>query len=390
MSQSESGMRERTVQLAIRVWTVVGSLLLLWAAAWLLARLAPVLTPIALALVIVFVLKGPVNRMQDVGVPRVLAVVLAYLGALVVLAVIVLVVGPALARRIGEFIQAFPTYYERAYAFFLGLVEQYRALSVPDWLTQMMDEAQSQVMTSLSGLSRRAASGLFTAGGQAVGFIFNSFMALVIAFYLLKDLPRIREGAFRLVPEPRRAEARRLYCDVVNAIGGYIRGQLIVAAFVGVLAWLVLWIIGVPYPAVIGLITGVFNVVPYLGAIIGAAVAAIAAAFVSPWLAVVAVLALVAVQQVEGLFISPRVMSKQVNLHPVAVIIALLVGGTLMGFVGLLIAIPVTAAGKGILVYYLEKHGLWEPEARPIRRLWRARRKTEGDSGKSEVDGQEE
>jgi predicted PurR-regulated permease PerM len=356
--------RDKWSRLAIVGWAIIGLLVLLAVFMWLLGRLTPVITPLALAVVIVFFLKGPVNWFEDRGVNRTLAVLIAYLVGIIALSVFFTIIAPLVAERVGLFIQEFPAYYDRALEIWADVQMQYRALDFPDWITDTLTQAQDQIVASATDLSQSVASGLFVAGGQAVGFVFNLVMSAVIAFYLLKDLPRIRTAAFRLVPEERREEATHLYATVIGAIGGYIRGQIIVAAFVGVLAYVVLALLGVPFPLVIGLITGIFNVVPYLGAIIGAAIAAMAAAFVDPWLAVWAILGLVAVQQIEGLVISPRVMSEQVDLHPVAVILALLAGGTLLGFVGLLIAIPLAAAGKGVLVYYLQKHGDWCPQPR--------------------------
>jgi predicted PurR-regulated permease PerM len=357
VSAETASSRERWTRVGLVAWAFVGILVLSAATLWLLGRLTAVLTPLVLALVIVFFLKGPVNWLVDRGLKRTLAVVVAYLGGIVTAALFFTFVVPFIAERVNLFVEAFPTYYDQAYDVWLDVQAQYRALTIPGWLQQAIDSAQDEIVTWASNLSRRTAAGLFAAGGQAVGFLFNSVMSLVIAFYLLKDLPRLREGALRLLPESRRTEARHLYCTVVGAVGGFIRGQLIVAAAVGILTTIALALLGVPFPVVIGMATGIFNVIPYFGAIIGAALAAISAAFVDPWLALWAVLALVAIQQVEGLFISPRVMSDQVDLHPVAVILSLLAGGTLLGFVGLLIAIPVASAVKGVAVYYLEKHG---------------------------------
>lgn len=369
MSPVES-RRDRWSRIGVTSWAVVGMIVLFAVALWLLARLEAVLTPLALALVIVFFLKAPVNWLCSRGVPRTAAVLLAYVLGIGVLVGFSIFILPTIASRFGQFFEQFPVYYDRVYQLWVDIQDRYRALAVPSWLEAAITDAQDEVVTQGTALSRRLASGVFAAGGQAVNFFFNIIMSAVISFYLLKDLPKIREGALALLPESRRPEARHLYSTVVGAIGGFIRGQIIVAAFVGVLAYIVLALIGVPFPLVIGLITGVFNVIPYFGAIVGAVTAAVAAAFVDPWLALWAVLALVAVQQVESLVISPRVMSQAVDLHPVAVILSLLAGGTLLGFTGLLIAIPIAAAAKGVSVYYLEKHGMWQPAPRYSTRLW--------------------
>jgi predicted PurR-regulated permease PerM len=115
-------------------------------------------------------------------------------------------------------------------------------------------------------------------------------------------------------------------------------------------------VIGVPYSLVIGLLAGVLNVIPWIGPALTAIIAGIAAAFVSPLHIVGALLVCVGAQQTTEIFIQPRVMSEQVDLHPLVVIFSLLAGGTLFGFAGLVLAIPVAAIGKGLFVYYFEKY----------------------------------
>ncbi|MDP2232806.1 MAG: AI-2E family transporter, partial [Actinomycetota bacterium] len=121
------------------------------------------------------------------------------------------------------------------------------------------------------------------------------------------------------------------------------------------LVWIGLAIVGVPYALVLGLSTGILNVVPYLGPFVGALIAGIVGLFVSPMTGLLAVVVIIAAQQLTDVFVTPRVMSSQVDLHPLLVIFSLLVGGTLFGFWGLILAIPVAAIGKGLFVYYYER-----------------------------------
>ena len=386
---------ERWTRVAIVSWAVVGLLVLFAALMWLLGRLSAAITPLVLALVIVFFLKGMVNWFTDRGVNRILAVAASYLIGIIVVSVFMTVIIPPLGGQVGEFIDKFPTYYDEAYQLWQDVAERYEAVTVPVWIEDAANSAKDEVVSQVGQWSRRTASGVFAAGSQAVGFFVNLVLSVVIAFYVLKDLPRLRESALRIVPDRRRAEARHLYCTVVRAIGGYIRGQLIISLIVGVLTTIGMWIAGVPFPLVIGLITGVFNIVPYLGPVIGGVVAAISGAFVSPTLAIVAAAVVIGVQQVDGWFISPRIMSDQVDLHPVAVIISLLVGGTLLGFTGLLVAIPLAAAGKGVAVYYMEEHGARVvPESAPSRRRRRSAvpwaRKVARDDGEEDAGTDEE
>jgi len=350
--------RSAWVGIGVMSWSVIGMLILAAIGLYVIGRISSAIVPLALAVVIVVVLKGSVNRFEGMGMKRGWAVGLAYLVSAGLSALAGVFIIPPLIDQGRQFVIEFPKYYERVYELWIDLQTQSASWTLPVWVEDALANAQESISGVLLDWSQQAASGLFTAGSQVIGLVFNVVLALVIAFYLLRDLPRIREGLINMLPERQRSDARKLYVRIVVVIGGYLKGQLIISAFVGLLSAIGLGLLGVPFALFIGLLVGVFNIVPYLGPVVGSVVAAISAAFVDPWLALWAVLLLVAVQQVEGLFLSPRIMSEQVDLHPVLVILSMLVGGTLLGFVGLLIAIPIAAAGKGVLSFFFEKYGI--------------------------------
>jgi predicted PurR-regulated permease PerM len=130
----------------------------------------------------------------------------------------------------------------------------------------------------------------------------------------------------------------------------------IISLVTGVIVTIGLWLIGVPYSLVIGLLATVLNFIPWIGPTLTAIIAGIVAAFISPLHILGAVAISIAAQQVTEYFVQPRVMSEQVDLHPLLVIFSLLAGATLFGFAGLLLSIPVAAIGKGLFVYYFEKY----------------------------------
>jgi predicted PurR-regulated permease PerM len=138
-------------------------------------------------------------------------------------------------------------------------------------------------------------------------------------------------------------------------VGGYLKGQTVASLVTGTLAGVGLAIIGAPYGLVLAMITFIFNYVPYVGPLLSGLLAGAAGAFVSPLIAVLAIAVVIGAQQLTDLFVTPRVMSEQVDLHPVLVIFSLLVGGTLFGFWGLIFAIPVAATVNGLFVYYYER-----------------------------------
>jgi predicted PurR-regulated permease PerM len=195
-----------------------------------------------------------------------------------------------------------------------------------------------------------------------IGLIF--IIGPIIAFYLLVDLPHIRRVAEGLIPESRRGEALLVGRRLNRAIGGYFRGQLAIAAIVGTMASIGLAIVGLDFWLVVGLIAGLFNMVPLIGPYIGAVpgvVIALTTADVRTAIWVVVIM--VVVQQIDNHFISPVVMQRAVKLHPAVVMLALLAGGTLGGFFGLLMAVPVTAVLKVLLGHLWRTYVLGEPLA---------------------------
>jgi predicted PurR-regulated permease PerM len=216
----------------------------------------------------------------------------------------------------------------------------------------------------------------FTRGlfGVAVVFIVGP----ILAFYFLVDLPKIKRGLRAMVPARRRAEYEAVMGKVGRAIGGFFRGQLLVALFVGITSALALWAVGLPFWAVVGLIAGLFNLIPLIGPFI-AAIVAVLIAFTTDtagggllnleagWpLAVGSAVALLIVQQIDNHIMSPNIVARTVNLHPVTVMLGLLAGGTLLGLWGMLLAVPTLATVKVLLLHTWDTRMRWPPVESPV------------------------
>jgi predicted PurR-regulated permease PerM len=188
------------------------------------------------------------------------------------------------------------------------------------------------------------------------------FIAPIIAFYLLMDLPHIRRVAESLIPKKIKPEVMLVGTRLNRAIGGFLRGQLMVALMVGIMCSIGLWIIGLRAWLIVGMVAGLFNLVPLIGPWVGA-VPGISLALIDGdvtqaiWVGVI----MAGVQQIDNHLISPLVMQRAVNLHPAAVMIALLAGESLLGFVGLLFAVPTAASLKIICSHLWRTYILGEP-----------------------------
>ncbi|MCE5202683.1 MAG: AI-2E family transporter [Coriobacteriales bacterium] len=340
---------------AITAWALIGILILVAAAFFALINVAPALVPFGLALVIVYLFRTPVRRLEKRGVPRGWGIGICYVVAIGALVIAGVFIFPPLADQVRQFIDAFPHYYDSAFALWQQVQGQFKTISLPGWvdsaLVSIRDSVAKQVMQWSSSLAKQ----IFSVGGGALSFLLSGFLALVVAFWVLKDIDAIKREVMLLAGPRGREEASVVFAKVSGVLSGYLRGQLIVSTATAVMVATVFSILGVPYALVLGLLAGVLNVIPWFGPMIAEIVSAIVAVFVSPWLALVAVLVILGAQQVTDMFITPRVMSEQVDLHPLLVIFSLLAGNALAGFVGMILAIPVAAIGKGLFVYYFEK-----------------------------------
>lgn len=356
MKTTLSAPRDRWMRLLVAAWALVGVLLLLVAAGWLVGRLMPALVPFLLALVLVFTLRGPVASLERRGMKRGLAVGLCYLVGFGVLGLVIGFLVPALTDQVRQFVEAFPGYYDRASELLLDMQSRYQSLVVPPWVEDALANVEETIKTQSAEWSAVLAKEIFSVGGSAVSLLGTGLLAVVAGFWILKDLPAINAEMLLLAGPGRREEASVITAKVSRILGGYLRGQLVLSVATGILVSIGLTIIGVPYSLVIGLVAAVLNVIPWIGPALTALVAGIAAAFVSPLHIALAVAVCIGSQQVTEIFIQPRVMSEQVDLHPIVVIFSLLAGSTLFGFAGLVLAIPVAAIAKGLFVYFFEKY----------------------------------
>lgn len=184
------------------------------------------------------------------------------------------------------------------------------------------------------------------------GIIGQILLILLLSIYIMLDYGRINTSLLRAFPRPWQPRVLEFSGLVGTAVGGYVRGQLIIAAFIGIFVWLGLMLLGIPSAAAIGFLAGVFNIVPYLGPIIGAT-PALLLALPDGWVKMLLVVVVfVLANQIEGNFLSPYILSRTTDLHPVTVLLAILIGAGLFGFAGALLAVPAVALIKLTLEKY--------------------------------------
>ncbi|HZG85568.1 AI-2E family transporter [Paenibacillus sp.] len=307
--------------------------------------------PLLAAGVLFFLLRPPVQFLVSRKVPRALAILLLYLLIAGFATIAALTVGPLVRGQFAQLIEALPGFIELAIAKTYELLRSEAFASFlatsnidPDALAE---QASGYVMTVVDVVSRNLSN--------IVGFIANVFMIVLVVpfilFYFLKDGEKMFEGLIGLLPKRRQSEGRELLLELDRTIGLFIQGQMTVAVSVGVMLLIGFEIIGLNYAVLLAFFAMITNVIPYLGAFLAAAPALIVGLADSPQMALKVLLVTVIAQQIEGNLLSPWIMGKGLNIHPLTIILLLLVVGTLIGPVGLLFAIPGYAVLKIVAVY---------------------------------------
>jgi predicted PurR-regulated permease PerM len=191
--------------------------------------------------------------------------------------------------------------------------------------------------------------------GSFTSFVFNTLTVLILTIYFTVNLPKMRHGVALLLGREDRAEFHEIYDEAVRRVGGYVQGNLLVSAIAGVVSFAALSIIGVPFAAALAFVVALLDLIPTIGALIAAVLASVVAAFAGlPELIATAAFFLV-YQQVENYLIQPRVMGRTIEMSAPVIILAVLIGGTLLGVLGALLAIPVAAILKvAVVELYLE------------------------------------
>lgn len=352
---------EKWKHVAIICWAIIGVFAVLWLGTIVLKQLKVVLPLIVYTMAMVYVLKPAVEKLNSRGVPRGLAVVITYLVVAALLALLFWYLLPVVSKQFVTFAKDVPTrFYPKIQAFGNNMLAVYQ-----DRLGGTLFDV-SKYVDSFGEQTRKMGLGFVSnlpgATMNFMGGLLNLILAPILAFYILKDLPIIKETISELIPRAHREEFLTIVNKTNVVLSGFLKGQLMVSIIVGLLVSIWLLIIGVDFPFVLGMFSGALNIIPYLGPVLGGLLAVIVAAFnpSAPILKVtLVIMGMFAVQQLDSAVISPQVMRRQVNLHPVMIVFALLIGGSLFGIMGMVLAIPTLAVAKVLLYHFVNKQDIF-------------------------------
>ena len=305
-----------------------------------------ILVRILIALFIAVSLDPAVRLLARRGFRRGVAVTLIFLLAFALAAAFLISVIPPLVTQFRNLSDDLPGYFTRLQ----GRSSQFRELNDR---YHVSDQLRGLVGT----LPGRLGSGVLGFTSRVFGAVFNTLTVLVFTVYFMADMPRIRTGVVRLFPVDRRPRVRQVVDLVVDKVGGYMIGNIIISLIAGVASFIAFSILGVPFAVPLAFIVALCDLIPMIGATLGAIIGVTVALFsTSLWPTVLVAAFFVGYQQLENYLIAPRVLKTTVELGAAAVLIAGLIGATVLGLVGALMAIPVAAAFNVLLNERLLAH----------------------------------
>ncbi|MGZ4750352.1 MAG: AI-2E family transporter [Oryzihumus sp.] len=308
-------------------------------------QLTQVFTLLLVALFLTLALNPLVEWLVRRGLRRALAVTVVFLGLAGVFVAVGFLVVPPVAEQGGALAQSAPDY--------LDSLLNNRVVKDLDSHYHVVQSFQHEFQKRVtdSNFMSQVFGGVLGAGRAVLTGFFAFFTVLILTLYFLASLPQIKHAAYAMVPASRRPRFISLSEEIMRRVGSYAIGQVAVAAVNAICSWIMMTIVGIPYAAVLAVAVGLLGLVPLVGASLGAAVVCTVAFFDEPKKAIIALVYYVVYQQIENYVVAPRIMQRTVSVPGAITIIAALVGGTLLGMLGALLAIPVAA---GMLLIYEE------------------------------------
>lgn len=325
--------------------------------------------PVIFAGILYYLVNPLVDWMERKKIPRLLGItwIFIIIGALIVWGVTTLI--PIIQEQTISIIENWPIYWD-------NIVSQIDSWLRSDMLSQLQTQLSEFNTNLLSNVSEQADGILdstFESIGSVVGAVTNIVIALItmpfILFYLLKDGKSLPYHVMKMIPSKMRTNTYQLLTEINMQISQYVRGQLVVALFVGLMFWIGFSIIGLEYAVTLGVLAGFLNLIPYLGSFLATVPAIVIALVDSPSMLIKVLIVFAIEQMIEGRVIQPQILGSNLEIHPLTIIIVLLSAGKIFGVPGVILGIPGYAVLKVIVVHifrwYKAYTGLYESDENP-------------------------
>jgi predicted PurR-regulated permease PerM len=337
-----------------RFFTVCFGIILILLIVWLMNEVQFIFIPLVIAFqtlffpfliagVLFYLFRPLIEFLASKNVPRILAILLLYLTLIGIIVALSFIIGPILQHQINRLIENTPQI-AKALRQQWELFEVSRA-TFPEYVKELIDVATIKAQQIISDIGRNLTT--------IIGVITNIVVILVIVpfilFYLLKDGKKAPDQLLNLLPKGQIKEGKAILGDMNKALSTYVQGQVIVSLCVGIMIYIGYLIIGVEYSLILALVAMLTNVIPFVGPFIGIIPALIVGFIDSPMMMLKVIIVVVIAQQIESNLISPQIMGRALDVHPLTIILLLLVASSLGGVLGLILAVPTYAMLKVVV-----------------------------------------
>jgi predicted PurR-regulated permease PerM len=306
--------------------------------------------PIIISGFLFFLLNPMVGLLQKWKIPRILAILIMYIVFIGVVVLVISILAPLISSQFTQLVKDLPVYADQT----MKLIDDLSKTPQFNWfMTQTyvpISQIENELIRFANTLPDRASQTIANIFGLIANVTITVITVPFLLFYMLKDGHKFPIALSKFFPNSIRKETVDTLKDTGETLAAYIQGQILVALFVGTLAFIGYLIIDLPYALVMAMIVAITNIIPYVGPFLGGAPAVIIGFFVSPTTALLVIVVIVIAQQVEGNLLSPLILGKRLDTHPATIIILLLVAGNLAGVLGMILAIPTYAVSKTVVL----------------------------------------
>ncbi|EPJ49496.1 MAG: hypothetical protein OFPII_00480 [Osedax symbiont Rs1] len=322
---------------------------------YLLVLLGPILSPFLIAALLAYLVDPVTDKLESYKLSRTSAVLVVFSVIMLVFLLLILILLPKISSQLAVMIKQIPLALNLLEEHLLPFLHQNLGVEASSLDFDLMKSLVQGNVKQTGSIVNNIVSGLASSGLAIVAWLVNMVLIPVVLFYLLRDWDVMISKINNLLPRDLESKISTLAKECDEVLGAFMKGQLMVMLALGIVYSLGLWMVGLDLALIVGMLAGLASIVPYMGFVVGLTAAVIAAMvqFNDPNILIWVGLVFMVGQALEGMLLTPLMVGDKIGLHPVAVIFAIMAGGQLFGFIGILIALPVAAV---VMVFLRHLH----------------------------------
>ena len=321
---------------------------------YVLSKLKWLFIYFSIALILAYFFDPLYKFLINKKAPKVLAIIIIFGIIIALLILTIFFIIPSVIKQLNILYNEIPKFINSYQALILSLEPQLSRFIDPADVEALLKENLSELQKNILSFSRTI---IIYLSNIVSSITFGMVIVPLILFYLLRDMLIFKENLYTFVSKEKKKEFKEILEEIDRIVSGFIRGRIIVCFIVGTLIGIGLYFLNLKFALIIGIISGIFNFVPYLGPIVGVILALIFAIGSPWWVLLMIVVLFVLVNQLEAIYLNPNILGKELGLHPLTVILSMLICGQLLGILGVLVAVPLAAILKVLFFRYLIQEG---------------------------------